>query len=268
MRSHERSGEARQELESFSNPMMTRSQEHMAGGTIANGIGGLGLRPVSISEQSAPGQVFLGQGLVANRESINITPPNICSADERTHSMLADADSGIFNHQQPLETDLHTVHVDECDGVQESIGTDLWNTQLDIGSSPFFAGEDFDLDAMNLSILQATSQSLHAMENTSRQGTMDQLEPLNRLPEAQYTGKPSSHVQRRWHIFSEHMPSGHATPTDTQERLDLNDDHRQRLVESLGQRIQHGILPSTSFLVRLSSSLEFESTSILIFYFV
>lgn len=250
MRSHEESGEARQELESLSNPTMTRSLEHMDGDTITNGIGDLGLRPVSISEQSALCQAPLDQGLMANRKSINITPPNSCPADERTHSMLVDAVSGIFSHQQPLETGLHTMHAGEYDGAQENIGTDLWNTQLDIGSSPFFAGEDFDLDAMNLSILQATSQSFHAMESTSRQGTTDQLEPLNFLPEGQYRGKPSSHVQRRWHTFSEHTPSGDATPTDTQERLGLNDDHRQRLVESLGQRVQHGILPSTSFLVR------------------
>lgn len=243
MRSHEEPGEARQELELFSNPMMTRSREHMAGDTIASGVGGSELQPVSISEQSAPGQVPLSQGLVANRESINITPPSSYSADEMAHSMLVDADSGIFNHQQPLHTGLHTVHVDEYDGAQEGIGTDLWNTQLDIGSSPFFAGEDFDLDAMNLSILQATSQSSYAMENTSRQGKMDQLDPLNLLPEAQYTGKPSNHVQRRWHTFSEYTPSGRGPPTDTQERLGLNDDHRQRLVESLGQRVQHGILP-------------------------
>lgn len=67
--------------------------------------------------------------------------------------MLVDADSGIFSHQQPLETGLHTMHADEYDGAQENIGTDLWNTQLDIGSSPLSAGEDFDLDAMNLTIL-------------------------------------------------------------------------------------------------------------------
>lgn len=239
--------------------MMTRSREHVAGDTVANEIGDLGLRPVSISEQSAPGQVRLGPGLLANREPINITLPTSYSADARTPNMLVDAESGILDSQQPQEAGLHTVHVDEPDGAQESIGTDLWNTQMDIGSSPFFAGEDFDLDDMNLSILQATSQSLNGMENTPRQSTMNQLEPLNPLPGAQYTENPRSHIQRKWHTFSDHTPSGHATPTDTQERLGLNDDHRQRLVESLGQRAQQGILPSTSFLVRFYSSLEFES---------
>lgn len=234
---------------------MTRSREHTASDTISNGMGDLGLRPVAAAHQFAPGQVPLSSGLSANRDSLNITPPTSYSADEGTPSLLVGAENGIFNSQQPLEIGLHPAHMDEDDPTQASIGTDLWNTQLDIGGSPFFAGDDFDLDAMNLSILQATSQSVHAMGNTPGPSTMDQLGPLNPLSDLQYTEKPTSHVQRRWHTFSEKTPSGHATPTDTQERAGLNEEHRQRLAESLGQQVQHGILPSTSFLVRFSHSL-------------
>lgn len=227
---------------------MARSREHTTSDTIPNGIGDLGLQPIAAAEQFVPGQVPLGSELLANPESINMTPPNSYSTDGRTPSILVNAERGIFNSEQPLETTLHPTHLDENNTTQASIGTALWSTQLDIDCSPLFAGDDFDLDAMNLSILQATSQSIPAMENAPRQNTTDLLGPLKSPPDR----RPASLVQRKWHTFSEKTPSGHTTPTDTQERVSLDEDYRQRLAESLGQRVQNGILPSTLFLVRFS----------------
>lgn len=63
-------------------------------------------------------------------------------------------------------------------------------------------------------------------------------------------------VQRKWHTFPEPtVPSGDTTPAHSRTNHTVSthsdDRYRQKLVESLRQKVQPGILPSTKFLIRI-----------------
>ncbi|KAJ5148299.1 hypothetical protein N7526_001651 [Penicillium atrosanguineum] len=100
-------------------------------------------------------------------------------------------------------------------------------------------GSDFDLDALNRSLIETT-------ENQT-------TDPIRNPNEAQ------GPVQRRWHTFSESIvSSGQATPnlrcSSSSDRdhgyihMIADESYRQKLAEGLQQRVQSGILPSTGFL--------------------
>ncbi|KAJ5371537.1 uncharacterized protein N7496_007629 [Penicillium cataractarum] len=66
--------------------------------------------------------------------------------------------------------------------------------------------------------------------------------------------QPSSVVQRKWHTCLELSPSGRTTPDMLSDSNRIDESHRKRLADHLQQRVQHGILPSTPFLLNSSLS--------------
>jgi hypothetical protein len=128
----------------------------------------------------------------------------------------------------------------------------LWNCQWDEDWSLLLAGGDFDLDAVNQTLLESTDGWPHNISADRIDSSID-LDP----PADSRTGP--SLVQRKWHTFSETTNlSGNCTPelprsTEASSQLQVHGDvgYREKLVDSLRQRVQPGILPSTSFLVTI-----------------
>ncbi|GAD97253.1 hypothetical protein ANI_1_1736134 [Paecilomyces variotii No. 5] len=106
----------------------------------------------------------------------------------------------------------------------------------DLDWMSWLTGPDFDLDALNQSLIETTETQ-----------TMD----LTRNP-----NEVQGPIQRRWHTFSESViSSGQTTPGPGSSDRDrghrgmiVDESYRQRMAESLQQRVQPGILPSTGFL--------------------
>ncbi|GKZ25808.1 hypothetical protein AbraIFM66951_000791 [Aspergillus brasiliensis] len=124
----------------------------------------------------------------------------------------------------------------------------FWSGQWDEGWTSLLTAADFDLDAINQTLLESTDQR---PQNLTPQPASISPAPES-LPDAT-TGLTA--VQRRWHTFSEtKLPSQRASPeplsggTTGPLRTHADDRYRQKLVESLRPPVQVGILPSTSFL--------------------
>ncbi|XHG04457.1 hypothetical protein AWENTII_007725 [Aspergillus wentii] len=109
----------------------------------------------------------------------------------------------------------------------------------DLDWMSWLTGPNFDLEALNQSLIETTEM---------------QLTDLVRNPD-----EAPGPIQRRWHTFSESIvSSGQTTPdrrrpgSSDRDRGHIHmipdESYRQTLAESLQQRVQPGILPSTGFL--------------------
>ncbi|KAL4806492.1 hypothetical protein BDV18DRAFT_159666 [Aspergillus unguis] len=122
----------------------------------------------------------------------------------------------------------------------------FWSGQWDEDWTSLLAADEFDLNAVNQTLLAPTDQS---------------IDPAVDPVADSATGLTT--VQRGWHTFCETKalssraspePSGAragagAGATSTNHlRTHADDQYRQELVESLRPRVQAGILPSTTFL--------------------
>lgn len=128
-----------------------------------------------------------------------------------------------------------------------------WDYSLDRDLEKLLTGDDFDLDAINLSLQFALPDYVptEAILDTNVP------RPPTAQPGSMISGrskKPSSVVQRKWHTFLELSPPGQTTPDMLPDSNHINESYRKRLVDHLQQRVQHGILPSTPFLVNSSLS--------------
>ncbi|KAE8143801.1 fungal-specific transcription factor domain-containing protein [Aspergillus pseudotamarii] len=122
----------------------------------------------------------------------------------------------------------------------------IWNSQWDEDCTSVFAWDNFDLDAVNQTLLESMD---YGLQNTLP-GPADGSVPSD--PNLNFPHGPTL-VQKKWHTFSEAtIPSGDTTPECPRINNTINtradDRYRQKLVESLQQRVQPGILPSTKFL--------------------
>lgn len=128
----------------------------------------------------------------------------------------------------------------------------MWDVPPDRAWESWLTGVDFDLEAVNLSLLHATSDFVPTMESVPEQSMMGFSEGLNSAIECDPGVRQESLIQRKWHTYSEQTPSGCMTPNASQEYRHIDETYRKRLTDSLRQRVQNGILPSTSFLVQFS----------------
>ncbi|KAE8341953.1 hypothetical protein BDV24DRAFT_45916 [Aspergillus arachidicola] len=121
-----------------------------------------------------------------------------------------------------------------------------WNGQWEEDFPSLLAWDNFDLDAVNQTLLESMDYGMHNTAPDPIDNSLP-LEPNFNLPHG------LTLVQRKWHTFSEPtIPSGDTTPahlrTNNTVSTHGDDRYRQKLDESLRQKVQPGILPSTKFL--------------------
>lgn len=126
-----------------------------------------------------------------------------------------------------------------------------WDAPLDPGWASWLTAGDFDLDAVNLSLLQATSDPVPPMESMPEQTMPQDSEYPNLTSGPEPVERRETRIQKRWHTYFERVPSGHMTPATSQgyKHVPIDETYRERLADNLQQRMHNGILPSTSFLV-------------------
>ncbi|CAI7639758.1 unnamed protein product [Penicillium manginii] len=125
----------------------------------------------------------------------------------------------------------------------------FWSGQWDEVWTSLLTADDFDLDAVNHTLLASTDQR-----------------PQDLIPQPAFVSPATESlpdptmslttIQRRWHTFSEtKVPSQRASPVPLRDAAPgqisthADDLDRQNLIESLWPNVQAGILPSTKFLV-------------------
>lgn len=174
-----------------------------------------------------------------------VSPPNSSSVDKHTPNMSI-GESTHPTQITPL-TSLFSLETGDAWRDQASPQPPIWDYPLDREWETLLTGEDFDLEAVNLSLLYATSDYV-PVEAISG---MEMTPPLPVQPSVNSEGakQHANTVQKKWHTFSELASSGEMTPDLPREASLIDEMYRKRLAERLQQRVQHGILPSTPFLV-------------------
>jgi hypothetical protein len=115
-----------------------------------------------------------------------------------------------------------------------------------------------DLGDLNMAFLNtATVDSLpQVMSGDESKNTRFNLPPEVGMftPDCTSTHEPDSIIQRSWHTYcSKSSSSGYATPDPGQHQYAVDEDCHRDLVDTLQPRLQPGTLPSTKFLVSVSS---------------
>ena len=114
--------------------------------------------------------------------------------------MSEDTDSAI--HNTPPTT-LFSTDCGEDPGNQPG----LWDARLDTGWSSWLTGVDFDLEAVNLSLLHATADLAPTTDRVVDQGMIGFSEDLDLAPERESAKRQEAHIQRKWHTYSEQTSS-------------------------------------------------------------
>lgn len=143
-----------------------------------------------------------------------------------------------------------------CDfQVNESLNlSDLPSVELDSGWISWLMDDKFDLDAVNSSLLQATTGDFFAVDRMPDENPLA-TDSFNAGPQAPDAGLvPSGDaIREKWHTYCGQGISGAILPTPANDRNQIDENYRHELAMRLEQRVQTGILPSTTFLVSFTS---------------
>ena len=128
--------------------------------------------------------------------------------------------------------------------------SDILSVELESGWNSWLMDDNFDLDDLNSSLLQATTGDLLTVErmpdedplatgsfNVDRQATDAGLAPSG------------DEITAKWHTYCGQATSGVISPDPANDCNQINETYRHELAKRLQQRVQAGILPSTTFLV-------------------
>lgn len=169
-----------------------------------------------------------------------VSPPGSFSIGEGTPT-LAIPDDGMSHDQITPLTSLPSLEAE--DFWHKTLQPTMWDDRFDQEWGSILTGDDFDLDAVNMSLLH-TSDSVPVPE----------MPVETNIPQTQPSSNggllhPSS-LQQQWHTFFKPIPLSRQMNSDpSQDSNKIDESYRKRLAEHLQQPVQHGILPSTPFLV-------------------
>lgn len=180
---------------------------------------------------------------------VPVSPPNSTSLDKHTPNLSAYEESSTCGTQITPLPSIFPLEAGDTWRNQGSPQPALWDYRLDQDWETLLTGDDFDLDAVNLSLLRATSDFVPAIESIPEPSILRPHEQsISSIGNNLIKGRANA-IQRKWHTFSETFSSGQMTPDVSHQGSFIDEFYRKRLAERLQPCIQHGILPSTPFLV-------------------
>lgn len=139
--------------------------------------------------------------------------------------------------------------------VNESLHlSDIPDVELESGWISWLTCDKFDLDAVNSSLLQATTGNFLAADRMPDENPLA-TDSVNAGPQAPDVGlTPSGDaIREKWHTHCGQAISGAISPNSVNECNQIDENYRHELAMRLEQRVQTGILPSTTFLVSMIS---------------
>lgn len=128
--------------------------------------------------------------------------------------------------------------------------SDILSVELDSGWNSWLMDDNFDLDALNSSLLHATTADFltvdrMAGENPTATGSFgvdQQATDAALVPSGDA-------ITEKWHTHCGQATSGVISPDPTNDSTQIDETYRHELANRLQQRVQTGIVPSTNFLV-------------------
>lgn len=121
-----------------------------------------------------------------------------------------------------------------------------WNLNMDSQVPTWLADEDFDLNALNSSVMENT-MSYFAPLNTRNE--VDPLVFAVQPPDEPIMDRKEDQVRQRWFTFIGTHDPGYITPDAIPEQTEVDERYREKLSQRLQQRVPTESLPSTDFLV-------------------
>ena len=189
----------------------------------------------------------VGTGSLAANVIAPVSPPNSTSNDTHTSS-LSVGGNGTYPTQLPPSTSMFPLKASDAWRNQPSPSPALWGYRPDRAWETLLTGNDFDLDAVNMSLLYAAADYVPVIDAVPGLDATRSISQPAPNTEHDHAEERAMTVQKKWHTFSEKASSGQMTPNLPQEGF-IDEPYRKRLAERLQQRVQPGILPSTPFLV-------------------
>jgi hypothetical protein len=132
------------------------------------------------------------------------------------------------------------------DGMFQEDSSMQWNLNLDSQVPTWLADEDFDLNALNSSVM-GTTMSYFAPFNTRSE--IDPLIFAVQTPDDPIVDRKEDQVRQRWFTFIGTHDQGYITPDAIPEQTEVDERYRENLSQRLQQRVPTEPLPSTDFLV-------------------
>lgn len=212
-------------------------------------------------------------GSVTEDMTALMSPPNSTAIDQQTPNLSIGENPTYPTQMSPLASFLPLEAGDTWRYDQSSSPSALWEYHLDNREwETLLTGNDFDLEAVNFSLMCATSDHVpplaaDAMPDSNTRPPIPSVSVPN--IDTDSAKKHATMVQEKWHTFpgdAERALSGQMTPlAQPPGNSFIDENYRTRLAARLQQRVQHGILPSTPFLVRISPMPPLFSERMLIF---
>ncbi|PLB53808.1 hypothetical protein P170DRAFT_504723 [Aspergillus steynii IBT 23096] len=164
----------------------------------------------------------------------------------------AEITDGGGNPLEAIVTAPHLLPDNVNEAFQDSVNTqDLHASDIEIetGWASWLLCDDFNLDSINSSLLQATAgeASLDYHTDFTEQFNIQPLN-MNSLPMKRKFQQDGDSIRRKWHTYCQPTPLGGMAPDPTPENGQIDEAYRQELAERLQPRVQTGILPSTTFI--------------------
>ncbi|KAJ5997967.1 hypothetical protein N7499_005638 [Penicillium canescens] len=196
--------------------------------------------PLSPSHSSPSTSNIATIGTPSN-DAIERVEPATVSGDADTNDSLA-LDFPISFSQDP-SSDFQ---------VNETLNlSDILNVELESGWNSWLMDDNFDLDALNSSLLQATTGDFMTVDRMPDEGplatgsfSVDQQATNAALAPS------GDEITEKWHTYCGQATSGVISPDPANDCNQIDESYRHELAKRLQQRLQAGILPSTTFLVR------------------
>ncbi|RHZ67181.1 uncharacterized protein CDV56_109534 [Aspergillus thermomutatus] len=215
---------------------------HVLPPTTAPGLEGLGaatFQPMSPSSNSSPSM----------RNVANIRRPSHVIA-EHVQTATVPVEGGT-NASPALDFPVSLSQNPGADfQVNESLNsTDISSVELESGWISWLLGDNFDLDAVNSSLLQATTGDLLAADRMPDEDPLapDSFSAGTQATEARLAPSGDA-IREKWHTHCGQTTSDLISPDPANDRYQIDESYRHELADRLQQRVQTGILPSTTFL--------------------
>lgn len=123
-----------------------------------------------------------------------------------------------------------------------------WDIDLDAQVPNWLAGDDFDLNALNSSVLVSAMNDVPLL--VCNDDDISMLSPHEQSINVDEYHE-EHHIRQHWFSFIPAGDTGHVTPDVMPEQTQVDDQYREGLSRCLQQRVLAEALPSTEFLVNL-----------------
>lgn len=124
-----------------------------------------------------------------------------------------------------------------------------WNLNRGYQAPTWLANEDFDLNALNSSVMATMASSFSPLSTRS---DIDPLMFAIQQPDNPITYRKEDQVRQRWFTFTGVHDLGYITPDAIPEQTEVDEKYRENLSQRLQQCVPSESLPSTDFLVSMS----------------